>query len=45
MPKKKQRYANANTYGVQPNTLASDVAFSIHAAVDSAFYDIKYPRL
>jgi hypothetical protein len=40
---KRQKFGNAVSYGVQPNTLAADVAFSIHTAVDSAFFDIKYP--
>lgn len=30
-------------YGVNPNATALDVAFSIHTAVDAAFYDVQYP--
>lgn len=32
------------TYGVQGNAQASEVAFSIYASVDSAFYDVEYPE-
>lgn len=38
------RYNNAGpTYGPQGNVQAADIAFSIHASVDSSFYDIMYP--
>jgi hypothetical protein len=40
----KKKFVNAPTYATQPNVLASDVAFSIHSAVDSAFFDVKYPE-
>jgi hypothetical protein len=32
------------TYGNQPNVTASEIAFSIYASVDSAFYDVEYPE-
>ena len=41
----KMRFNNAgSTYGSQSNVQAADIAFSIHASVDSAFYDIEYPE-
>lgn len=41
----KQRIYNAGpTYGQQVNVQAADIAFSIHSAVDSSFYDILYPE-
>ena len=32
------------TYGSHENVTASDIAFSIHTAVDAAFYDVLYPE-
>lgn len=32
------------TYGPHQNVTASDIAFSIHTSVDSAFYDVEYPE-
>ena len=32
------------TYGSHENVTASDIAFSIHTAVDTAFYDVLYPE-
>lgn len=40
----KQRISNAGpTYGPQSNVQVADIAFSIHSAVDSSFYDVMYP--
>lgn len=40
----KTRFTNAGpTYGPQGNVQAADIAFSIHTAVDSSFYDTMYP--
>lgn len=39
-----QKINNAGpTYGSQGNVQAADIAFSIHTAVDSSFYDVLYP--
>lgn len=38
------RYGNGPSYGAQGNAQAADIAFSIHAQVDAAFYDIEYPE-
>lgn len=38
-----KRYGNGPTYGSQGNVQASDIAFSIHTQVDSAYYDVEYP--
>ena len=32
------------TYGSHENVTASDIAFSIHTALDAAFYDVLYPE-
>lgn len=41
---KNKRILNAGpTYGPHAGTEAADIAFSIHTAVDSAFYDVLYP--
>ena len=37
------QYGNAINYGSQADVKASDIAFSIHSDVDSAFYDVEYP--
>lgn len=40
----KNRIMNAGvTFGAHKGTEAADIAFSIHTAVDSAFYDVLYP--
>ena len=37
-----QQYGSV-TYGTHPNTMALDLAFSIHTDVDASFYDMEYP--
>jgi len=37
------KYGNGPTYGAQGNVQAADIALSIHAQVDSSFYDVLYP--
>ncbi len=42
----KNRFYNAGPkYSTNPTVQASDIAFSIHTAVDSAFFDVEYPDL